>query len=74
MVDYFRHTPVNLNVALDNHVTAEYAGVTAAGRGMAVAMNTDLNANFAFCPFQMTYKPKEDALAIRAESLRHLSW
>ena len=67
VVDYFRHTPVNLNVAsINNHVTAEYAGVTAAGRGMAVAMNTDLNANFAFCPFQMTYKPKEDALAIRA--------
>ena len=49
-VDYFRHSPKNLNVAsINNHITAEYAGVTTSGSGMAVAMNTGVNANFAFC-------------------------
>jgi hypothetical protein len=30
-------------------ITAEYAAVTTGGRGMAVAMNPAVNANFAFC-------------------------
>lgn len=66
-VDYFRHAPQNMNVAsINNHITSEYAGVTTAGRGMAVAMNTDVNANFAFCPFKMEYFPETGQLAIRA--------
>ena len=66
-VDYYRHSPKNLNVAsINNHITAEYAAVTTAGRGLAVAVNPDVNANFAFCPFRMEYLPESDALAIRA--------
>jgi hypothetical protein len=66
-VDYFRHSPRNLNVAsINNHITAAYAGVTTGGRGMAVAMNPAVNANFAFCPFKMTHLPESDEFAIRA--------
>jgi hypothetical protein len=66
-VDYFRHSPKNLNVAsINNHITSEYTAVTAAGRGMAVAMNTRVNANFAFCPYKMEYRPATDEFAIRA--------
>jgi hypothetical protein len=56
-----------LNIAsINNHITAEYVGVTTAGRGLAIAMNTDVNANFAFCPFKMEYLSETDELAIRA--------
>ena len=66
-VDYFRHSPKNLNVAsINNHITAEYAGVTTSGSGMAVAMNTGVNANFAFCPFRMEYSRGSGELSIRA--------
>jgi hypothetical protein len=66
-VDYYRHSPKNLNVAgINNHVTAEYTAVTTGGRGMAIAMNTKVNANFAFCPFQMTHLPETDEFVIRA--------
>ncbi|BBO88675.1 hypothetical protein [Desulfosarcina ovata] len=66
-VDYYRHAPENRNVAdINNHITAEYAGVTTGGRGMAVAMNTAVNANFAFCPFTMAYLPETDEFRIRA--------
>ena len=33
---------------------------------MAVAINTMVNANFAFCPFQMTHLPDTNEFAIRA--------
>lgn len=66
-VDYGRRNPENRNVAdINNHITAAYAGVTTAGHGMAVAMNTAVRANFAFCPFQMTYRVESGEFAIRA--------
>jgi hypothetical protein len=66
-VDYYRHSPKNLNVAgINNHITSEYTAVTTGNRGMAVAMNTQVNANFAFCPFQMTHLPDTDEFVIRA--------
>ena len=66
-VYYFRHSPKNLNVAsINNHITAEYAGVTNGSRGMAVAMNTNINANFAFCPFKLEYVGQSDEFRIRA--------
>ncbi len=66
-VDYFRHSPANVNVAdINNHITAEYVGLTARGHGMAVAMNNAVKANFAFSPLKMTYLPGRDAFAIRA--------
>jgi hypothetical protein len=66
-LDYFRHSPQNLNLAsINNHITAEYAAVTTGSRGMAVAMNTDVNANFAFCPFKMAYLPGSGKFRIHA--------
>jgi hypothetical protein len=66
-VDYFRYSFENLNVAnINNHITSAYAGVTTAGRGMAVAMNTAVNANFAYCPFKMEYLPETAEFTIRA--------
>ncbi len=66
-VDYYRHSSKNLDVAsINNHITAAYAGVTTGGRGMAVAMNPRVNANFAFCPFTMTHLPGTGEFTIRA--------
>jgi hypothetical protein len=66
-VDYFRHAPENRNVAsINNHITSEYVGVTTCGQGMAVAMNTDVNANFAFCPFKMESLPETGEFRIQA--------
>lgn len=66
-VDYFRHAARNLDVAsINNHITAAYAAVSTAHSGMAVAMNPAVNANFAFCPFQMEHLPETGSLAIRA--------
>jgi hypothetical protein len=66
-VDYYRYSSENLDVAsINNHITPEYTAVTTGGQGMAVAMNTKVNANFAFCPFQMTHFPETDEFSIRA--------
>ena len=66
-VDYFRHSPDNVNVAdINNHITAEYVGVSAQGHGMAVAMNNAVRANFAFSPFKMTHLAENDTFAIQA--------
>ena len=66
-VDYHHHSQENLNVAsINNHITAAYAAVTTAGHGMAVAMNTGINANFAFCPFRTAYLPKTGTFKISA--------
>ncbi len=66
-VDYFRHSPENMDLAdINNQITAEYVGVSAKGRGMAVATNSAVNANFAFSPLKMTHLSENDALAIRA--------
>ena len=66
-VDYFRHSPANVNVAdINNQITAEYVGLTAQGHGIAVAMNNAVNANFAFSPLKLTHLPADDSFSIRA--------
>jgi hypothetical protein len=66
-VDYYRHSPNNLNVAsINNHITAAYTAVTASGHGMAIAMNPTVMANFAFCPFKMAYQPERKTFSISA--------
>jgi hypothetical protein len=66
-VNYYRHSPKNLNVAgINNHITSEYSAVTTGNRGMAISMNTEVNTNFAFCPFQMTHLPETNEFLIRA--------
>ncbi len=66
-VDYFKHSDANLNLAnINNHITAEYAAVSAETLGVAVAMDTTVQANFAFAPMQQV-KPSvfDDRLKIR---------
>ena len=64
-IDYFRHSPQNLNLAnINNHVTSEYLGVATPESGMAVAMDTTVLANFAFCPLKMTHE-SDDGLSLK---------
>ena len=50
-VDYHRHSKVNLRVAnVNNHVTDAYVAVAGTDRGVAVAMDTTVQASFAFAP------------------------
>jgi hypothetical protein len=66
-LDYYRHSLKNLNLAsINNHVTSGYTGVTTGMHGMAIAMNTDVCANFAFCPFKMTSDVEGGKFNIRA--------
>lgn len=55
-LDYFKHSDKNLNLAnVNNHITSSYAAAAGNDTGVAVAMDTSLLANFAFCPMKMTY-------------------
>jgi hypothetical protein len=66
-LDYYRHSPDNLNLdSINNHITAEYTGVTNGMQGLAVAVNTAVRANFAFCPFKLVYLTPSDRFQIRA--------
>ena len=65
-IDYFKHSPRNLNLAdVNNHITAGYVAVTATGGGVAVAMETTRLANFAFCPLKVEHHPEEDFFSLR---------
>ena len=60
-IDYFQHSEKNLNLAnINNHITSEYIGVATEKSGMLVAMDTNVQSNFAFCPLKMKHDPKED--------------
>jgi hypothetical protein len=55
-IDYFKHSRKNLDLAnVNNHITSEYVAVTGKQRGIAVAMDTTLRSNFAFCPLKVDY-------------------
>jgi len=55
-LDYFKHSDKNLNLAnVNNHITSSYAAVAGNDGGVAVAMDTSILANFAYCPMKMTY-------------------
>jgi hypothetical protein len=66
-LDYFRYSPENLNLDdVNNHITQSYVGIVSGGYGLAVAMDTTVQANFAFAPLKMTYNPAEDSFQVRA--------
>jgi hypothetical protein len=66
-LDYFRHSPENLNLDnVNNHITQSYVGIVSGEYGMAIATDTTVQANFAFAPLKMTYDPGEESLQIRA--------
>jgi len=55
-IDYFRHSRKNLDLAnVNNHITAEYVAVTGKQNGIAVAMDTAVLSNFAFCPLKIDH-------------------
>ena len=65
-LDYFQHSAKNLNLAdINNHITAEYLAVTGDEGGLAVAADTTVLANFAFCPLKMAYDPGEKLFRLR---------
>ena len=66
-LDYFHLSPDNLNLDdVNNHITASYMGIVSGGYGLAIAMDTSVQANFAFAPLKMTYDPRKDAFEVRA--------
>ncbi len=55
-IDYFRHSSENLDLAnVNNHITAEYVALEGMGDGLAVAMDTSVQANFAGMPLKISY-------------------
>ncbi|MBU0995285.1 MAG: hypothetical protein KJ737_22545 [Proteobacteria bacterium] len=66
-LNYFRHSRRNFNLDnINNHITESYVGVVAGSRGMAVAMDTCVQANFAFAPLQMKYDQINGFFSVRA--------
>jgi hypothetical protein len=66
-LDYFRHSPENLNLDnVNNHITQSYVGIVSGDYGMAIAADTTVQANFAFAPLKMIYDRDRDAFQIRA--------
>jgi hypothetical protein len=66
-LDYFRYSKDNLNLDnINNHITQSYVGVVSGEYGMAVAMDTTVQANFAFAPLKMTYDGVTDTFQVQA--------
>jgi hypothetical protein len=65
-LDYFKHSPKNLDLAdVNNHITAEYVAVTGLEGGVAVAADTRVLDNFAFCPMKVEYQPQGELFKVR---------
>jgi len=63
LIDYFKHSTENLNLSnINNHITAEYVGVSGQNLGLAVAMDTTQLSNFAFSPLKMQYSQEKFSL------------
>lgn len=66
-LDYFRHSPENLNLDdVNNHITQSYVGIVSGEYGMAIATDTTVQAIFAFAPLKLTYDPGRESFQIRA--------
>ncbi|MFZ1983167.1 MAG: hypothetical protein WAU91_02065, partial [Desulfatitalea sp.] len=66
-LDYFEFDPRNRDLDnVNNHITAAYVGLAAGDRGMAVAMDTSIQSNFAFAPLKMIYDDASDTFQVRA--------
>jgi hypothetical protein len=66
-LDYFRHSDRNLNLDnINNHITDSYVGVVAGNRGMAIAVDTSVQANFAFAPLKLAYDQSKGRFAVSA--------
>lgn len=57
LIDYFNHSDENLNLDnVNNHISAEYIALAAENSGIAIAMDTGVLSNFAFCPIKIEYE------------------
>ena len=66
-LDYFRHSNKNFNLDnVNNHITQSYVGMVAGNSGLAIAMDTSVQSNFAFAPLKMKYNPQNMAFSLRA--------
>lgn len=55
-IDYHKHSSENKDLAnVNNHITAEYVGLTNGKRAVAVATDTTVQANFAYAPMKQTH-------------------
>lgn len=56
LIDYYKHSRKNLDLAnVNNHITSEYVGLAGEKKGIAVAMDTTVLSNFAFCPLKIEH-------------------
>ena len=66
-LDYFRHSDQNLDLDnVNNHITESFVGIVAGGHGMAVAMDTSVQSNFAFTPLKMHFDRRQSKFTVRA--------
>jgi hypothetical protein len=66
-LNYFHHSDNNLNLDnVNNHITKSYVGMVAGNRGTAVAMDTSIQANFAFSPLKLRYDSNNRVFSVRA--------
>jgi hypothetical protein len=66
VLDYFKHSDENLSLAsVNNHITGEYMAVAGGGNGVAVAMDTGVTANLAFCPAKLLFDGEADLFSLR---------
>jgi hypothetical protein len=66
VLDYFKHSDVNLNLSdVNNHITAEYAAVAGGGGGIAVALDNTMLSNFAFLPAKLSYNTEKGNFSLR---------
>jgi hypothetical protein len=66
VVDYFKHSDENLNLAnVNNHITAAYAALVGGGSGIAVAMDNTMHSDFAFMPIKITYGEERGTFSAR---------
>ncbi len=65
-IDYFRHSPQNLNLDnINQHITAEYLGVSNHENGFAIGIDTTVSSNFAFCPLKMKHEQKDQSFSLK---------
>ncbi|MBN1850672.1 MAG: hypothetical protein JW932_19030 [Deltaproteobacteria bacterium] len=55
-LDYFQYGDWNLDLDnINNHITESYVGLVVGDSGMAIAMDTSVQCNFAFSPMKMRH-------------------
>lgn len=65
-LNYYQHATRNRNLDdINNHITAEFVGVSGKNSLVAVAMDTTVMTNFAFAPMKMQYNKDKQRFNLR---------